>query len=358
MRNWIRYLSLMLALAMCLSLAACGGSDSGDSGNNTGVTPTKIEDMFKEEYDNTDYTSYLGIWDGVVNEGEDEQKLIAELNEDGEPRWELYVGGELTYSGFLQIRPQYENYVYACNEYDGCGYMCWFDSYNALHIEFSLNGNSCVFVPEGTAPGWAADAETGSGAFADIAGVWYLNGDAGAASSLEIDEQGAWTLYERPDGDGDPAEADYGYLERDFINEDAYYAHSQQFEDVIYDMSTDFDKEVIWWGGENDAYLLPQITKSAGEIMEQYVGYWSDGEDYWLRVYGNGSWDTVEENGEVINNGSTDAGEDEIVLYMTGYGYVGTFVPQNGSLYDEDAGVTYAPVMEADIPEAARTDLN
>ena len=40
------------------------------------------------------------------------------------------------------------------------------------------------------------------------------------------------------------------------------------------------------------------------------------------------------------------------------HGYVGTFVLQNGSLYDEDADVTYAPVMEADIPEASRTDLN
>ena len=113
--------------------------------------------MLKEAYDNTDYTSYLGLWDGVVNEGEPEQKLIAELNEDGEPRFELYVDGDLVYYGFLQIRPQYENYVYACNEYDSCGYMCWFDSYDALHIEFDLDGNSCVFVPEGTVPGWAVD---------------------------------------------------------------------------------------------------------------------------------------------------------------------------------------------------------
>ena len=75
---------LVLLLSLCLSLTACGNGNSGDSGNDTGVTPTRIEGMLKEAYDNTDYTSYLGLWDGVVNEGEPEQKLIAELNEDGE----------------------------------------------------------------------------------------------------------------------------------------------------------------------------------------------------------------------------------------------------------------------------------
>ena len=349
---------LVLLLSLCLSLTACGNGNSGDSGNDTSVTPTRIEGMLKEAYDNTDYTSYLGLWDGVVNEGEPEQKLIAELNEDGEPRFELYVDGNLVYCGFFQIRPQYENYVYACNEYDSCGYMCWFDSYDALHIEFDLNGNSCVFVPEGTVPGWAVDTETGNGEFSDIAGIWYLDGDADAISSLEIDEQGNWTLFERLDSDDDLIEADCGYLKRDTAKEDTYYAHSRQFEDVIYDMSTDFDKEVIWWGGENDAYLLPQTTRSAGEIIEQYVGYWSDGEDFWLRIYRDGSWDTVKESGKIINRGSTVAEEDGIVLYMMDHGYVETFVLQNGSLYDADADVAYAPVMEADIPEASRTDLN
>ena len=160
-----KFVSFLCAGAMLLSLAACGSTgdngDSGDggSGGSTGVTPTRIDGMIKEDFDDTDYSAYLGIWDGVVEDWEDAQKLFVELNEDGEPRWQLFVAGDLTYEGFLQIRPQYENYVYACNEYDGCGYMCWFDSYDVLHIEFNLDGNSCIFVPEGTVPGWAAEAE-------------------------------------------------------------------------------------------------------------------------------------------------------------------------------------------------------
>ena len=45
---------LVLLLSLCLSLTACGNGNSGDSGNDTGVTPTRIEGMLKEAYDNTD----------------------------------------------------------------------------------------------------------------------------------------------------------------------------------------------------------------------------------------------------------------------------------------------------------------
>ena len=159
MKHLKNALTLLLALALCLSLAACGDAvDEGDGGASD-IIPTRIDGMVKEDYDDTDYSAYLGDWEAVVNDGEAPQALYVALNEDGEPRWQLFVAGDLTYEGFLQIRPQYENYVYACNEYDGCGYMCWFDSYDVLHIEFDLDGNSCIFVPEGTVPGWAAEAE-------------------------------------------------------------------------------------------------------------------------------------------------------------------------------------------------------
>ena len=155
MEGWKRCTALLAAALLSLSLAACGKDGGGD------ITPTKLEGMVKEAYDGTDYSAYLGIWDGVVNDGEPEQKLIAAPDEDGEPRWELYVGGELACSGFLQVRPQYANAVYAYVEQEGCGYLCWFDSYGALHIELDLDGNSCVLVPEGTVPGWQTDGGQG-----------------------------------------------------------------------------------------------------------------------------------------------------------------------------------------------------
>ena len=125
MEGWKRCTALLAAALLSLSFAACGKDGGGD------ITPTKLEGMVKEAYDGTDYSAYLGIWDGVVNDGEPEQKLIAAPDEDGEPRWVLYVGGELACSGFLQVRPQYANAVYAYVEQEGCGYLCWFDSYGA-----------------------------------------------------------------------------------------------------------------------------------------------------------------------------------------------------------------------------------
>lgn len=157
MEGWKRCTALLAAALLSLSLAACGKDGGGD------IMPTKLEGMVKEAYDGTDYSAYLGIWDGVVNDGEPEQKLIAAPDEDGEPRWELYVGGELACSGFLQVRPQYANAVYAYVEQEDCGYLCWFDSYGALHIELDLDGNSCVLVPEEPFPAGRRTAGTSRG---------------------------------------------------------------------------------------------------------------------------------------------------------------------------------------------------
>ena len=79
MEGWKRCTALLAAALLSLSLAACGKDGGGD------ITPTKLEGMVKEAYDGTDYSAYLGIWDGVVNDGEPEQKLIAAPDEDGEP---------------------------------------------------------------------------------------------------------------------------------------------------------------------------------------------------------------------------------------------------------------------------------
>ena len=135
MEGWKRCTALLAAALLSLSFAACGKDGGGD------ITPTKLEGMVKEAYDGTDYSAYLGIWDGVVNDGEPEQKLIAAPDEDGEPRWVLYVGGELACSGFLQVRPQYANAVYAYVEQEGCGYLCWLEAYRGRHSGLDLDGD-------------------------------------------------------------------------------------------------------------------------------------------------------------------------------------------------------------------------
>ena len=250
MKHLKNALTLLLALALCLSLAACGDTvDEGDGGVSD-IIPTRIDGMVKEDYDDTDYSAYLGDWEAVVNDGEAPQSLYVALNEDGEPRWELYIGDSLEASGYLQIRHEYGDYVYACNEHNGCGYQCWFDSYGALQIQFE---NTTPFVPAGTVPGWLADGESSGGDYADIAGVWYLDGQPGAASAIEIGADGSWTLYERTDGDGDMTEVDYGTLSAADGEDAVYYAASDAFDDVVYDMTV-ADTDTMYWGGEYDCY--------------------------------------------------------------------------------------------------------
>ena len=71
--------------------------------------------------------------------------------------------------------------------------------------------------------------------------------------SIEIDQFGNWTLYERAGGDGDMTEVDYGTLETDEENLDRYFAVSDQFDDVVYDFNV-IDNSVMYWGGEYDYY--------------------------------------------------------------------------------------------------------
>ena len=46
-----------------------------------------------------------------------------------------------------------------------------------------------------------------------------------------------------------------GQLEQDPDDADQYYARSSTFDDVTYDMHTTAEKDLFWWGGENDTYL-------------------------------------------------------------------------------------------------------
>lgn len=61
------------------------------------------------------------------------------------------------------------------------------------------------------------DASDTGDADADVsalAGMWYMDGDVNAASWIELDGSGIWTLYERS-AEGDWSEVDYGDAPRE-----------------------------------------------------------------------------------------------------------------------------------------------
>ena len=134
MKHLNKYLSFALALALCLSLAACGESneDYGDDGSDYNLygVPDSFEGLVKDSEQMANLYLYGGAWTG-----EDGGTLISATSEAGdEVRFALYdADEEVTASGFIQFVPDYD-YDYFYNEHDGVAYRSWFDEVGALHV--------------------------------------------------------------------------------------------------------------------------------------------------------------------------------------------------------------------------------
>ena len=200
MKRMKKYLTLLLALVLCLSMAACG-SDGADEDNLYDV-PDSFEGLVKDSEQMANLYVYGGAW-----RGEDGSTMIVATSESGdEVRFALYdADEEVTASGFIQFVPEYD-YDYFYNEHDGVAYRSWFDEVGAMYV-------------------------------AAIGTFTKLTGDAPGENI----------------GDGDPAVVDSGTIEVDPDGAGTYFAVSDMYEDVVYDMTLVGD-DVIYWGGEYDYY--------------------------------------------------------------------------------------------------------
>ena len=102
---------------------------------------------------------------------------------------------------------------------------------------------------------WVKPCNGADEAFADIADVWFPDGEKEGLSCIVILSDGQWGLGERTQAGEDFVTVDRGQLEQDPDDADQYYARSSAFDDVTYDMHTTAEKDLLWWGGENDTYL-------------------------------------------------------------------------------------------------------
>lgn len=225
-------LYLLLALVMCLSLAACGG------GGDEITTPAWFEGMVSDSQNKADFSLYGGTWTG------DSGSMVVELSESGdEVRFALYdAAGEITASGFIQTEPQYSaDYFY--NEHDGIAHRC------------SVPGDTIEVDGFGEFTKVSGDKQgddVGDGDYSALAGEWYQDGEQDALSVIEIKADGSWSLLELMDGDTERTAVDWGKLQT-AEGEGAYSAVSDNFEDVAYDMTV-IDGTTFYWGGENDNY--------------------------------------------------------------------------------------------------------
>lgn len=227
-----KVLYLLLTLAMCLSLAACGG------GGDEITTSAWFEGMVSDSQNKADFSLYGGTWTG------DNGSMVVEMSESGdEVRFVLYdANNEITASGFIQTEPQY-NADYFYNEHDGVAHLCSVPG-DVLTVdgfgEFTKTG------------GDKQDDDAGGEDYSALAGEWYLDGEEDALSVIEIKADGSWSLLELMDGDTERTAVDWGKLQT-AEGEGAYSAVSDNFEDVAYDMTV-VDGTTFYWGGENDNY--------------------------------------------------------------------------------------------------------
>ncbi len=237
--------ALVLALLMCLSLAACGDGDSGGNDDDiSGGTPDTFEGMVKDPAYMADKGMYSGDW--VYP---DHRELEIEPSDDGqELRFTIYSSDEfISASGFIQTSPEY-NADYFYNECDGYAYHCWFADDGTLNV-YELG----EFVRDDSDDDVDENVKK-------LAGVWYLDGDENSMNYLQIGRDGKWQLYE--DNDGEPALVDRGISIR-YIDENAFSAVSVLTDDlewnaiaVRYDISL-ADDNTLYWGDEYDCYMRP-----------------------------------------------------------------------------------------------------
>ncbi len=240
-----KLLSLLLALAMCLSLAACGGNSQDDP-----------DDVVGDDWRVTGIVRDGGI---ITRDGEDTNVLVC-VNDDSadfyldEETQTLY--GYVNYPITLQGDPweEFQSIDFADRDGDGdsdVAMLFELDGQQVLMVWFwDADTETYVFHPEESQVSDFADEES---AHVGFEGTWYLDSDETEESVIIIGVVGDWVLY---DQQGDTRTAiDSGLLRVVDEAQGHYAADSEQFADVSYLIAT-AGENGMYWGvtGDYDYY--------------------------------------------------------------------------------------------------------
>lgn len=231
MKRWKPYASLLLALMMCLGLAACGGGEDEDT------APATIEGIVIDDSVEYDYDVFLGTW-----LGEEDTMLTVEKFDDGRAHFLLSdANDEWIASGIFQYAEEY-GYVYAHNDYDGIAYQCWFGESDTPYID-TLGTFTKV---SGDVPGDTIGDESGLDISA-LSGSWLPDGETDAETTIDISDD-TWVLW-MLDSDGMWGMMDSGSLQ-DLGDGD--FAAISEYDGEVYEIFL-VDNETMFW---NDDYYL------------------------------------------------------------------------------------------------------
>ena len=245
MKIWKKYLALMLALVLCLSLAACSGDQNEDPNDVVG--------------DDWRVSGIVRDYGSITRNGEDTEVLVCINNDSAD----FYLDDEtqtlydyVDYPITLQGDPweEFQSIDFADRDGDGNGDVAMLfelDGQQVLMVWFwDADTESYVFQPEESQVADFADEGTDHLGFE---GTWYLDGDETEDSVIIIGVVGDWVLY---DQQGDTRTAiDSGLLRVVDEAQGHFAADSEQFADVSYLIAT-AGENGMYWGvtGDYDYY--------------------------------------------------------------------------------------------------------
>lgn len=237
--------ALILALVLCLSLAACGGDQNEDPNDVVG--------------DDWRVSGIVRDYGSITRNGEDTEVLVCINNDSAD----FYLDDEtqtlydyVDYPTSLQGDPweEFQSIDFADRDGDGNGDVAMLfelDGQQVLMVWFwDADTESYVFQPEESQVADFTDEGTDHLGFE---GTWYLDGDETEDSVIIIGVVGDWVLY---DQQGDTRTAiDSGLLRVVDEAQGHFAADSEQFADVSYLIAT-AGENGMYWGvtGDYDYY--------------------------------------------------------------------------------------------------------
>lgn len=263
MKHGKKYISLLLALLLCLALAACGSAEepaAPQDDPNEGLGGDLSEDAFN------DFSEFEGIWLGEANNDYDSMEIDAEGN------WTVYLGNEAADYGYLRYEPEWEA-LYAYSSLDDSGSRIAIQDgqlYTAAYGYFNPGEDVEYLYYEDTAgdevPAWNGRLDGASDGYwswdsklcqrnvSEFEGIWYYDGDLSSDAYLWIDDAGNWRWYYRTTGE-EPEEIDCGTFTYSTDEVSTYYADSTMYDGLSYQVF-ELEEDVLVWGDEGEYYRM------------------------------------------------------------------------------------------------------
>lgn len=257
MKNWIKKLSLVFALVLCLSLTACGGdsksAESTESEKSSTISPLNDPSEGLGDIVNgatpADFSMYEGVW--LPNEENEYDSMYMEFDTDG--WWVIVIDGEQTDNGCLYHLAE-DDCIYLDSAMDGAidGGKVTLDG-DQMYIT-TLGSFTHVVSEENQE--YDTDTEVFHNPISMFEGTWYFDNDLAATMFIVIDGEGNWRFYQRASGDPEATEMDYGTLSYNEEEDGAYYADSAMYDNLRMRMY-DQDEGVIVWN-EDTFYRIDE----------------------------------------------------------------------------------------------------